>query len=90
MPSVLDAPERMEYVETHELTTHDLTIEQPRTRRSRPGFWRTLAHRMTRLLTHTPRVRQVPSCRSNRPCEDPMDRLIREHRSLALLALSTV
>ena len=38
MPSVIDAPELIESVETHELT-----IAPPQPRTDRPGFWRTLA-----------------------------------------------
>ena len=88
MPSVLDAPELIDYVEVHELITHELTIERPLPRRARPGFWRTLVHRMTQPLTRTPRASQVPSCSAHRPFEMPMDQLVREHPSLAPLALS--
>ena len=90
MPSVLDAPELIDYVETHEFTTHELTIERPQTRSARPGFWRTLVHRMTQPLTRTPRASQVPSCSAHRPFEMPMDQLVREHPSLAPLALSII
>jgi len=38
MLAVLDTPERIEHVETH-----DLTIERPQAHGARPGFWRTLA-----------------------------------------------
>ena len=90
MPSVLDEPELIEYVETHELTPHGLTIERPQSRGTRPGFWRTLVHGITKHLTRTPRVRQIPSCSTHRPFEAPMDRLIREHPSLSLLALAII
>ena len=90
MPSVLDAPELIEYVELHELTAHELTIERPQPRRAHPGFWRTLAHGIARHLTHTPRASQAPLCSAPRPFETPMDRLVREHPSLALLALSII
>jgi len=90
MPSVLDAPELIEYVEIHELTPHGLTIEQPHPRGTRPGFWRTFAHGITAHLTHTPRERQAPSCGAYRPFETPMDRFTREHPSLAPLALSII
>ena len=90
MPSVLDAPELVEYVETHELTTHELIIEQPQTRRARPGFWRTLAHRIATRLTHTPRVRRAPSPGVPRPFETAMDRVTREHPWISILALSIV
>ncbi len=85
MPSVLDAPELIEYDEIHELT-----IERPQPRRTRPGFWRTLAHGVTKHLTRTPRVRQTPSCTIPRPFETPMDRLVREHPSLAIYALAII
>jgi hypothetical protein len=85
MPSVLDEPELIEYVETHELT-----IERPRSHRARPGFWRTLVHGITKHLTRTPHVRQTPSCSTRHPFKAPMDRLIREHPSLSLLALAII
>jgi hypothetical protein len=90
MPSVLDAPERIEYVETHELTPHGLTIEQPQPRGTRPGFWRTLVHGLTQHLTPTPRASQAPTCRASRPFEMPIDLFIREHPSLAPLVLSII
>ena len=90
MPSVLDVPERIEYVETHELTTHELTIEQPQPHRAHAGFWRTLGHRMTQLQSRTPRVRQAPSCSAHRPFEAPMDRVTREHQWLSILALAAI
>jgi hypothetical protein len=90
MPAVIDTPELIAHVETHELTTHGLTIERPEARRARPGFWRTLAYRSTTPLTQTPRASQAPSYSRHRPFETPMDRLVREHPSLAPLALSIV
>jgi len=90
MPSVLDAPELIEYVETHEFTTHELTIERPRPRGARPGFWRTLVHGITKHLTPAPQARQAPLSSTPRPFEAPMDRLVREHPSLAPLVLSIV
>jgi hypothetical protein len=90
MPSVLDEPELIEYVETHELTTDELTIEQPQPRKARPGFWRTLAHRITKHLHRTPRARQVPPCSVPQPFETPMDRMVREHQWLSILALASI
>lgn len=91
MPAVIDAPERIdiEDIETYDLT-HDLTIERPLARPARPAFWRTLAHRITTSLTPTPYEKYAPSCSAYRPFEAPMDRLVREHPSLALLALATI
>ena len=60
MPSVLDAPEYVEPIETH-----DLTIEQPHEGGARPGFWHTLAHRITTHLTSTPRERHAPVCHAH-------------------------
>jgi hypothetical protein len=89
MPSVMDAPEyEIEYIDTHDLTIE--TRERPRSRQTRPGFWRTLAHGITKHSTRTPRVRQAPSCSMHRPFETPMDRFVREHPSLAPLALSII
>jgi hypothetical protein len=85
MPSVMDAPELCDYVETH-----DFTIEQPQTRRARPGFWRSLAHGIATYLTPTPRERHAPSCRTHRPFEAPVDRLVREYPSLSVYALALV
>ena len=88
MPSVLDAPERIEYIEYVE--THDLHIEKPRVGRAHPGFWRTLAHGITKHLTHTPRARQAPSCSRPRPCEAPMDRVAQEYPWISILALAII
>ena len=90
MPTVLDAPELIEYVETHEPTTHELTIELSQPHKTRPGFWRTLAHGITKHLTPMPHERQASSCSVHRPFETPMDRLVREHPSLAPLALAII
>ena len=85
MPAVMDTSELLEHVEMH-----DLHIEKPRARGPRPGFWRTLTHGITSHLTPTPRAKQAPSCSTHRPFEAPMDRLVREHPSLAILALSII
>jgi hypothetical protein len=82
MPSVIDAPELSEYVETHDLTIE--TLERPQIRRARPGFWRTLAHTITR---HLP---PAPACSTRRPVEAPMDWLVRENPSLAVYALALI
>ena len=85
MPSVMDAPERVEYVETHDLTIE--TPEWPQPRRARPGFWRTLVHRITTHLTPTPREQHVPSCSPRRPFETPADLLARQYPTLYLQAI---
>ena len=88
MPSVMETPALIEYVETHDLTIE--TIERPQPRRARPGFWRSLAHGITMSLTPMPREWPVPLCSVRRPFETPMDRLVRESPSLALLALAII
>ena len=91
MPSVMDAPEldiEIEYVETHDLVIE--TIERPLARPARPSFWRTLAHRISTYLTPTPRERRAPVCHVSRPFEAPMDRLVREHPSLATYVLAII
>ena len=88
MPSVLNAPELVEYVETPDLTIE--TIERPQPRRAHPGFWRTLMHGITAYLISTPRERHAPVCSVRRPFETPMDRLVREHPSLATYVLALI
>ncbi len=88
MPSVMDAPELIEYVETHDLIIE--TLERPQPRRARPGFWRTLAHKITRYLTPTLRQRYALVCSASRPFETPMDRLAREYPFLAAYALAII
>ena len=88
MPSVMDAPELVDYVETHDLTIE--TVERREPHRDRPGFWRTLAHGITTYLTPIRRERHAPSCLVNRPFEVPMDRFIREYPSLAPYALAMI
>jgi len=82
MPSVMDAPKLVEYVETHDLTIE--TIERREPRRTRPGFWRSLVHKITPHLT------PAPSCRVSRPFETPMDRFAREYPSLAPYAFAMI
>jgi hypothetical protein len=88
MPSVMDAPELMEYVETHALTLE--TLGRPQPRRARPGFWRTLAQKITQDLTPTLRQRYTPVGSVSRPFEPPMDRLARESPVLAASALAII
>jgi hypothetical protein len=88
MPSVMDAPELVEYVETHYLTIEMLEYSQPR--RARPGFWRTLAHKITRYLIPMSREGYTPSCSASRTFEAPMDRLARENPYLSVYALALI
>jgi hypothetical protein len=86
MSTVIDTPE----LEIEHVETYDLTIQIPQTRRARPGFWRSLAHRITTYLTPTPRERQAPSYSALRPGETPLDRLVREHPSFSVYVLAMV
>jgi hypothetical protein len=88
MPSVMDAPESMEYIETHDLTIE--TIERPPVRRVHPGFWGTLAHGISTYLSALRRGQHVSSCRVSHPCEPSMDRFAREYPSFALYALAMI
>jgi hypothetical protein len=81
MPPVINTPNY------NHAAAHTLEREQPQARGARPGFWRSLAHRITTYLTPTPRARHAPSCRPCRRFETPMDRLVQEYPSLSLLAL---
>jgi hypothetical protein len=83
MPAVIDTPELLAHVDTH-----NLTIERPQVRYTRPGFWRMLVHGLIQYLTPTPRERYASSGRMNRPFETPMDRFEREYPSLSLYALA--
>jgi hypothetical protein len=85
----MDAPEReIVYVETYDLTIE--TIARPEPCGVHPGFWHTLVHGITAYLTPTPRERHAPLCSVRRPFEIPMDRLVREHPSLATYALAII
>ena len=88
MPSVMDAPELMEYVETHDLTIE--TGERSQIRRVRPGFWRTLRHKMSALPRSAPRKRHAPSCSMPRPFETPADQLARQYPALYIRAFCGV
>ena len=87
MPSVMDAPEVIEYVETHDLT---IERELPQPRRARPGFWRTLAHKISTHLRPTPRRRHAPSCSMPRPFETPTDLLAQQYPTLYIRAICGV
>ena len=84
MPSVMDAPKIVEYVATHDLTIE--TLERPQPRRSRPGFWRALAHWMATHLIPKRRERHVPLCSVHQPFETPADRLARQYPTLVVRA----
>jgi hypothetical protein len=86
MPSIMDAPELVKYGETLDLVIE--TTERPRP--ARAGFWRTLAHALTKHLAPTPRAQYVPSCSAPRTFETPADLLARQHPTLYLRALCGV
>lgn len=88
MPSVMDTPERVEYITTHDLTIE--TREWPPPRRVRPGFWRTLAHKITGHLPSTPREQPLASYSVRGPFEAPMDRLVREYPYLSVYAFALI
>jgi hypothetical protein len=88
MPSVMDAPELVEYVETHDLTIE--TLAQPQPRRARPGFWHTLGHRIAGYFTPAPRKQIASSCHAPRPVETPAELFARQYPTLYLRALSGV
>ena len=79
MPSVMDAPALVEYVETHDLTIE--TLERPQPRRAHPGCWRSLAQKIARFFTPTPRTRHAP-----RPFATPADQFARQYPTLYLRA----
>jgi hypothetical protein len=87
MPSIIETHE----LEIEHVETYDLSIEErPPARQTRPGFWRTLVHGITTYPTLTRHERHAPVCRMSRPFETPMDRLVREHPSLATYALAMI
>ena len=90
MPAVIDTPERIDLEQIDNVEPYALTIEQPRIRPARPGFWRILGHRITMFLTPRSHARYTPVCHVSRPFEAPMDRFIRENPSLSIYALSII
>jgi hypothetical protein len=84
----MDAPELVDYVETHNFTIE--MSERPQRRHARPGYWRTLAHKLAMGLAPTPRERYTPACKGSHPFETPMDQLVREHPSLSVYALALI
>ena len=83
MPAIIDTPEYIDDVEMPALLAERLQAHG-----ARPGFWRTLAHGISKHLTPMPHERQAPACSPRRPFEAPMDRFAREYPSLSMYALS--
>ena len=84
MPSVIDTPEFVAYVETHALAIDTPERHQPG--RARPEFWRTLAHTIAEYFTPAPRKQHVPSYRARQPFETPADLLARQYPNLYIRA----
>ena len=78
MPSVIDAPEIVEYEE------YDLQEAQPKARGAHTRLWRTVMQYIKRHRVHT--AHGTPSSRhgSPHPIEMPIERLAREHPTLFL------
>src|SRR5262245_45234566 len=91
MPSVMDAPELVEYVETHDFAIEEtLEREPPQPYRARPGFWRTLAQKITTHLTPGPWHRHPPEGSAYRSFEPPWTGWHgRTHASLPMPLLSS-
>jgi len=60
--------------------------ERPQACGAHPGFW----HRLATYLPPMLRAQHVPVSRTHRPCEPPMDRLVREYPSLSVSALAII
>jgi len=84
----MDAPELVEYVDTHDFTIE--TRAQPQPRHARPGFWRTLAHTITQYLTPRRRERHAPVCSARQPFETPADLFARQYPNLYIRAFCGV
>jgi hypothetical protein len=80
MPSVMDAPERIE-----DIDVHDLYEKQPQVRVTRPRFWRTLVQYMRRPRVYTSSCTPSSGRVALRQLESPMARLAQEHPTLYLL-----
>ena len=84
MPSVMEAPELVEYVATHDFTIERLKRPQPS--QAYRGFWRTLAQKITHFLPLTPRKQHASSYHVHRPFETPADQLARQYPTLYIRA----
>ena len=88
MPSVMDVPELVEDVATHDRTIE--TLGQPPIHRDRPRFWRTLMHKIAGYCTTTPRKRHASPSYVHRPFETPADMLARQYPTLYIRAFCGV
>ena len=79
MPSVMDAPEVVEYEE------HDLYEEQPQAPTVHRGFWYTVLQYVRRPSVHASSHTPSSSHVALHQAESPMARLAQEHPTLYLL-----
>ena len=82
MPSVMDTPELVDDVETHDLAIE--TLERRERGCARPGLWRALMQRLMTSLTPARRERHAPAF------ETALDRFVREYPSLSLYVFAHI
>ena len=90
MPSVIDAPERVEHEEHALYEERDLYKEQSPVREGYPGFWHTVLQYVKRHRVHTPPGAPSSSHGSLHGIETPADLLAREYPSLYIRAYAGV
>ena len=90
MPSVIDAPERVEHEEHAFYEEHAIYKEQPPVREAHPGFWHTVLQYVKRHRVHTPHGTPSSSHRPLHPIEMPADLLARQYPSLYIRAYTGV
>jgi hypothetical protein len=90
MPSVIDAPERVEHEEHAFYEEHAIYKEQPPVREAHPGFWHTVLQYVKRHRVHTPHGAPSSSHGSLHGIETPADLLVREYPSLYIRAYAGV
>ena len=90
MPSVIDAPERVEHEAHAVYEAHDLYEEQSPVREGHPGFWHTVRQYVKRHSVHRPHGTPSSSSRPLHPIEMPADLLARQYPSLYIQAYTGV
>jgi hypothetical protein len=90
MPSVIDAPERVEHEEHAFYEEHAIYKEQPPVREAHPGFWHTVLQYVKRHRVHTPHGAPSSSHGLLHGIETPADLLAREYPSLYIRAYAGV
>ena len=86
MPSVIDAPERVEHEEHALYEERDLYKEQSPVREGHPGFWHTVLQYVKRHRVHTSHGTLSSSHGPLHGMETPADLLAREYPSLYIRA----